>query len=168
MSSVNRMESVVRLYVVPLTLEEAKTFVTAHHRHHKPPVGHRFSLGAADQGGELHGVVIVGRPVARMSGNIRDVAEVTRLATDGTPNACSLLYGAAARTCRAMGFRRLQTYILATENGSSLRASGWTMDGFVTGREWRHTHGVRNNDHPTTDKTRWCVDFSRPLLPELR
>lgn len=72
------------LFAVPLELKEANSFVKQHHRHHKPCVGHRFSIGAMDAEGVLRGAVIVGRPVARLSGSPRDVLEVTRLVTDGT------------------------------------------------------------------------------------
>jgi hypothetical protein len=84
-----------KLTIERLGLDEANAFVKAHHRHHMPVIGHLFSIGAA-LGDKIVGIVIVGRPVSRM----RDdgmTAEVTRLCTDGTRNACSFLYGAAAR-----------------------------------------------------------------------
>ena len=111
--------------VVPLKLAEANAFVAAHHRHHKPVVGHRFSIGAAENG-VLVGAAIVGRPMAR---HFDDgvTAEVTRLVTDGTHNACSLLYAACWRAWRAMGGHRLITYTLASESGASLRAAGWRV-----------------------------------------
>lgn len=153
------------LYVVPVELTEANTFIAALHRHHAPVVGHRFSLGCVDDDGTLHGVCVVGRPVARLAGHPRDVAEVTRLATDGTPNACSILYGAAARAARAMGFRRIQTYTLPSEGGASLRASGWASEGAAGGGQWKHTDGKpRRTDQPTEIKARWARTFSRPAL----
>src|SRR5262249_35162865 len=109
----------MKLRHVRIGLDEANSFVEQHHRHHKPVVGHLFSIGAVDGNDVVVGVVIVGRPVSRM----RDdgvTAEVTRLCTDGTKNACSFLYGAAARAAFALGFRRIGTYILATEPGTSL------------------------------------------------
>jgi hypothetical protein len=111
--------------LVPLTLAAANDFVAAHHRHHRPVVGHRFSIGAQD-GGVLVGAAIVGRPVAR---HLDDgfTAEVTRLVTDGTKNACSMLYAACWRAWRAMGGHRLITYTLASESGESLRAAGWKV-----------------------------------------
>ncbi len=154
----------VNLIIVPLTLKEANAFVLLHHRHHKPVQGHRFSIGAASGDGVLHGVCCVGRPVARAISQ-RDVAEVTRLATDGTENACSLLYGAAARAAREIGFRKIQTYILDSEPGTSLRASGWIPEGKVNGRQWVHTDGKpRRTDQPTVDKVRWAKTFARPEL----
>jgi hypothetical protein len=150
------------LIVVPVELSEANAFVAMHHRHHQPTVGHRFSIGAVDTEGTLHGVCIVGRPVARLAGHPRDVAEVTRLATDGTPNACSILYGAAVRACRALGYRRVQTYTLPSEGGASLRASGWTCEGEAGGGQWKHTDGKpRRTDQPIDTKHRWAVDLNR-------
>ena len=55
--------------------------------------------------------------------------EVTRLCTDGTKNACSFLYGKAARAAFALGYRRIGTYTLPDEGGASLRAAGWKLIG---------------------------------------
>lgn len=155
----------MKLIVVPVELKEANEFIEVIHRHHKPVVGHRFSIGCVDESGTLHGVCIVGRPVARLAGLPRDVAEVTRLATDGTYNACSMLYSAAARACKAMGFQRIQTYTLPIEGGSSLRASGWKDEGDAGGGQWKHTDGKpRRTDQPTDVKTRWALTFNRPSI----
>lgn len=144
------------LYVVPLELAEANRLVAAWHRHHQPTVGHRFSLGVVDDAGVAHAAVIVGRPVARLAGSPRKVLEVTRLVTDGTANACSMLYAAAARAGKAMGYERIQTYTLESENGASLRASGWTDAGAAGGGQWVHTDGrPRRTDQPTEGKRRW-------------
>lgn len=113
----------------PLTLAQANELVTRLHRHHKKIQGHRFSIGV-ESDGVLVGAVIVGRPVSA-SFDQNNVAEVTRLVTDGTKNACSSLYSAAARAAQAMGYDRIQTYILEDEPGTSLRASGWSLD-YVT------------------------------------
>lgn len=134
-------------------LDEANAFVAQHHRHHKPVVGHLFSIGAA-LGGKIVGVAIVGRPVARM----RDdgvTAEVTRLCTDGTKNACSFLYGAAARAAFALGFKQIGTYILATEPGTSLTATGWRLISEVRGRSWSRPSRPRVDKHPTQGKLFW-------------
>ena len=113
------------LTIVPLTLRAAAQYIAEHHRHHKPPRGHRFSLGVIDAEGSLHGVAVVGRPSARALDDGLTV-EVTRTCTDGHPNANSALYGAAWRAARAMGFRRLVTYTQEGESGASLRAVGAT------------------------------------------
>ena len=139
--------------LVPVTLAEANDFVTLHHRHHKRVVGHKFSLGAVD-GDELIGVVIVGRPVARMLDNGRTL-EVTRLCTTGNRNACSFLYGAARRACFALGYDRIGTYILASEPGTSLVAAGWRCLGERGGGSWSSPSRVRQDQHPLELKTRW-------------
>ena len=91
-----------KLHIQPVFFAEAKAFILEHHRHHLPPQGHLFSIGVND-GEKVAGVVTVGRQVARL---LQDgfTAEVTRCATDGTPNACSALYGAAWRACKALGY----------------------------------------------------------------
>lgn len=114
------------LRVVPVRFRAACGFVRMWHRHHQPPVGHVFSLGVADDGGVLRGVAIVGRPVARHFDDGLTL-EVTRTATDGSRNANSMLYGAAWRAGRALGYRRLVTYTQEGESGSSLRAAGWRV-----------------------------------------
>lgn len=142
--------STARLVVERIGLDEANAFVARHHRHHRPVTGHIFSLGAA-RSGEIVGVAIVGRPVARM----RDdgvTAEVTRLCTDGSKNACSFLYGAAARAAFALGFKRIGTYILKSEPGTSLSAAGWRQIGEVRGRSWSAPSRPRVDKHPTQDK----------------
>jgi hypothetical protein len=139
-------------------LWEANEFVALHHRHHFKAQGHRFSLGAFI-GDKMVGVAIIGRPVARMTDH-REVVEVTRLCTDGTPNACSKLYAAAARAAHALGYRRIQTFILDSESGTSLKASGWRLDGESSGGQWVHTDGKpRRTDQPIQPKRRYCKDL---------
>lgn len=143
-----------RLHVVPSSLADANAFVEKHHRHHRPVVGHKFSIAVEDELDQVRGVAIVGRPVARG----RDdglTLEVTRLATDGCPNACSALYSAAWRAARAMGYLRLGTYILASEPGTSLRAAGFRLVHEVRGRSWDTPARRRADHHPTTDKQLW-------------
>jgi len=140
----------VSLELVHVELADANAFVEALHRHHKRVIGHKFSLGATLDG-VLVGVVIVGRPVAR--GRQDGVTlEVTRLCTDGTKNACSFLYGAAARAAFALGYRRIGTYILASEPGASLMGAGWRQIGEVKGRSWSCPSRPRTDKHPTVDK----------------
>lgn len=114
------------LHLVPVRSRTARAFVAMWHRHHQPPVGQIFAVGVADQDGTLCGVAIVGRPVARHYDNGQTL-EVTRVATDGTRNACSMLYAAAWRATSALGYTRLITYTQAGESGSSLRAAGWRV-----------------------------------------
>jgi hypothetical protein len=115
----------VSLQLVPVTFADAAGFVAMWHRHNVPPVGHKFSIGIADDE-KLVGVAIVGRPVARHYDDGRTL-EVNRTCTDGTRNANSMLYGAAQRAVFALGYRRLITYTQADESGSSLRAAGWKV-----------------------------------------
>lgn len=122
------------LDICPISLAEANEFVRQHHRHHKPTVGHKFSIGCTD-GEKIVGVAIVGRPVSRYLDNGLTL-EVTRLCTDGTKNACSMLYSAAWRAARAIGYKKLITYILESENGSSLKAAGWKCVGQAGGLRW--------------------------------
>jgi hypothetical protein len=107
---------------VPLRLREANEFVGQHHRHNRPTVGSKFALGAV-QDGKLVGVAVAGRPVARRLDD-GTTLEILRVATDGTPNACSFLYARCAKIARLMGYERVITYTLASEGGASLRAVG--------------------------------------------
>ena len=165
-----------RLRIVPLELKEANDLVSLWHRHHKPSQGHRFSLGCMTESGRICGAAIVGRPVARLAGSPRDVLEVVRLVTDGTKNACSCLYAAAARVGKELGYLSIQTYILEEEHGVTLRASGWSCEGLAGGGQWKHTDGkARRTDQPIGMKTRWrrilnpsrpSLEFDKPVLTD--
>ena len=144
--------------ITPLTLGQANGMVLLLHRHHQPAQGHRFSLGLSD-GDKLIGAIIVGRPTGRKNPQYK-WCEVTRLVTDGTFNACSKLYGAAARVAKEMGFERIQTFILESETGASLRASGWVFDGYSDGGDWNvPSRGGRRTDQPMERKQRWKKEF---------
>lgn len=146
------------LRVVPLSLRQANTLVAELHRHHKPVQGMRFALGCLKDE-KLVGAAIVGRPAARMTDQWK-VAEVTRLATDGTPDACSFLYGACARVARQMGFERIQTMILAEEAGTGLKAAGWKFAYMSDGGDWnRPSRGGRRTDQPMQPKQVWALEF---------
>lgn len=140
----------------PITLRSANEFVASHHRHHKPARGCVFCLSVVDETLRVRGVAIVSRPVARM---LQDgiTAEVVRLCTDGAKNACSMLYSAAWRACRAVGYRRLLTYILGSEQGTSLKAAGWRLVGEAGGGSWDRPSRERTDKHPTERKQRWEV-----------
>lgn len=146
----------MRLRTVPVTFAEAAAFVTDWHRHHRPPRGHKYSIGVAAGDGVLVGVAIVGRPVARLLDDGQTL-EVTRVATDGTPNSCSHLYAAAWRAAKALGYRRLISYTQAGESGASLHAAGWRIvaarppsPGWSRASRPRNDHGV---DHVA--RRRW-------------
>ena len=114
------------LRIVPVDLKTANEFVRVLHRHSRPVVGHKFAVGVENSTG-LVGVAIVGRPVAPRLDDGK-AAEITRLCTDGTPNACSMLYGAARRAARALGHEPIYTYTLPDEGGASLRGAGFRLD----------------------------------------
>lgn len=138
--------SAKHMRLIHVELRQANAFIERLHRHHSPVQGHRYSIGAA-LGSSLVGVVIIGRPVGGQHQN--DWVEVTRLCTDGTKNACSLLYSAAARAARALGFLRIQTYILSSEPGTSLLAAGWRFERLSHPIGWHH-EGTRKARHVET------------------
>lgn len=150
---INATQPVLRIGHV--TWRESKAFVGSEHRHHPPSRGHMWSTGVHD-GDRLCGVAVIGRPVSRVLQEAGDI-EVLRVCTDGTPNACSALYGAAARQAVAHGWKRSQllTYILNTEPGTSLRAAGWLFDGLTDGGEWDRPSRSRKANAPTVPKQRW-------------
>lgn len=141
------------LEITPITLREANAFVEHHHRHHGPTRG-CIACAAVSEGMAVRGVVIIGRPVARM---LQDgfTAEVIRCCTDGKKNAASMLYGAAWRAVKALGYKRLITYTLPSEGGASLRACEWTLVGKAGGGSWNRKHRPRVDTHPTQQKLRW-------------
>lgn len=117
-----------------IELREANDFVSQYHRHHKAVTGHRFSIGCFC-GDKLVGVAVVGRPVARNIDQYHTV-EVLRCCTDGTKNACSMLYSACRRAAKELGYSRIITYVLITEPGTSLKASGWEYVYTNRGGSW--------------------------------
>lgn len=146
------------LELCPLNLDEANAFVARHHRHHGKVTGHKFSLGAV-LNKAIVGIAIVGRPVARARDDGMTL-EVTRLCSDGTRNVCSFLYGACARAAFALGYKRIGTYILATENGASLRAAGWRQIGETKGRSWSCPSRPRVDTNPKQDKFLFEVEVA--------
>lgn len=142
-----------KLMITPVTFAEACAFVDQHHRKLGPPEGHIISLAVSD-GDSVRGVAIVSRPVARM---LQDgwTAEVTRCATDGTPNACSKLYRAAWRAVSVLGYRRLITYTMPDEGGASLRGAGFRLIGQAGGGPWDRKLRPRVDVHPLQSKWRW-------------
>ncbi|MCP4089628.1 MAG: hypothetical protein GY746_07525 [Gammaproteobacteria bacterium] len=139
--------------LTPITLKEANEFVSQHHRNHKPVVGHKFSV-AVSEGDQVRGVAIIGRPIAR---RLDDgwTLEVNRVATDGAKNACSMLYGAAWRAAKAMGYKKIITYTLPEEGGASLRAVGWKCIATAGGGNWNVKSRPRvDSDHQQL-KLRW-------------
>lgn len=142
-----------RLRVVLVSFRQASECVSRLHRHHKPSLSHRFSLGVLDADGFLRGGATVGRPVAKAF-NPSEVLEINRVATDGCPNACSALYGGARREGMRRGFKRFVTYTLASESGASLRAAGFRQVARVRAKRWSCPSRPRAA-HPQLEKLRW-------------
>ena len=141
--------------IVPLTLEQANSFIAEYHRHHAPVVSHRWSIGLVVEGSNwsmLAGAAICGRPKARALPQYA-LLEINRLATTGIVNGCSKLYGACAKIAKLMGYVEIETSILETEPGTSLRAAGWQFRRVVKGRNWNcPSRGGRRIDQPMCDK----------------
>lgn len=154
-------DSVSKLEVHPIGLKAANRFVEANHRHHKKVAGHKFSICAC-KGDIIVGVAICGRPVSRHMDD-GTVIEINRLCTDGTRNACSLLYGACCRIAKEMGYRKIITYILESENGASIKASNFKCEGKAGGEMWTGER-ARDNGVPKEMKTRWV----RVLNPDAK
>lgn len=149
---------------VPLELKEANVFISQLHRHHAPVRGDKFRVGC-EVDGKLVGVANVGRPLARKLADGKTL-EVIRLTTDGTKNVCSFLYSRCARIARELGYEKIITYILETEDGTSLVASGWKLDADnVGGGSWNVPSRPREevvtdlfgqkDKYPTCKKQRW-------------
>lgn len=152
-----------KLRIIPIFQDEAFAFIEQNHRHHKKPVGSLFQIAVSD-GEKIVGVAVVGRPVARHSDD-GFTAEVTRLCTDGTKNACSMLYSACWRVARELGYRKLITYILDTESGTSLKASGWRLIGKRGGGSWDTPSRPRVDKHPTQKKLLFEVTTMLNAMP---
>lgn len=156
---------------VPLDLKEANEYVSRLHRHHAPVYRDKFRIGCQDDEGNLCGVAQVGRPVNRIMDDGKTL-EVVRLCTDGTPNACSFLYSRCARVAKELGYSRIITYILESEDGASLKASGWKLDKTsVGGGTWNCPSRPRDvidrqismfgetKKYPTEKKKRFCKEL---------
>ncbi|MES2384502.1 MAG: XF1762 family protein [Pseudomonadota bacterium] len=144
--------------IVPITLQQAKDFVRAHHRHNKPPVGWKFGVGVQNEAGQLVGVATAGRPVARA---LAGALEINRTCTTGERNANSMLYGAIRRAAVAMGYKTIYTYTQADECGASLRAAGFREDASLPSRgNWAESsvsgRAKRDSSEPSgVARVRW-------------
>ena len=155
-----------KIKAIPIELKDAQTYIDKNHRHHKAAVRDKFRVGA-EIDGELVGVAQVGRPLARCLCDGKTL-EVLRLCTTGEKDVCSFLYSRCARIAKEMGYEKIITYILETETGASLKASGWELDAEdVGGREWDTPSRPRangteqmslfgeNRKYPICKKQRW-------------
>ena len=146
------------MIATPISLAVAKVYIASYHRHHPPPVGHKFSL-AALKNGKLVGVVVVGRPSSRAL-DARGYLEVTRSCVDGTRNANSFLYAAAYRESVKRGHSIIITYTQSGESGASLRAAGYRVDAILAPRKgWDCPSRPRNgNSNDNITRIRWIKD----------
>lgn len=148
----------------PIELRDANDFVGRLHRYHDPVYRDKCRVAAYD-GDKLVGVAQLARPVSRMLDDGQTI-EVVRLCTDGTRNACSFLYGRAARAARELGYSKIITYILASEDGASLRASGWHKEADTKGGRWDCPSRPRQTTAPMTKKQRWAKWLTQPAEEE--
>lgn len=142
------------LKAVPISLKEANEFVSEFHRHHSPVHRDKFRVRCV-KGNELVGIVQVGRPVSRLLDDGATL-EVVRLCSNGEKDVCSFLYSRSARIAKELGYKKIITYILETENGSSLLASGWQFEKDIKGHSWDCPSRPRQTTAPTCDKKRYC------------
>lgn len=143
---------------MPIELKEANEFVKENHRHNEPVYRDKFRCGVGDENGVLRGVVQVGRPKARELQDGKTV-EIVRNCSNGYENACSFLYARALRAAKALGYEKAVTYILESEDGASLKASGFSYEAYVKGHSWDCPSRPRQTKAPTCDKQRWGKDL---------
>ncbi len=148
----------------PITFKFANEYVRANHRHNKPMQGCKFCIGVFEEI-VCHGVAICGRPIGRKFDDGLTL-EINRVCTDGTKNACSMLYGASVRVAKAMGYRKVITYTLETENGASLKASNFVCEGICGGTWNGRTFDLSDSlfpdfkrETPSGNKKRWSITF---------
>lgn len=146
--------------IIPITLKAANEYVAKNHRHHKPAAGCKFCIGCED-GGQLVGVAICGRPVSRHYDDGKTL-EINRLCTNGARNACSKLYGACVRIAREMGYTKVITYILASEDGASLKAANFVCEGEAGGIMWTGSR-KRDNGVPREKKKRYVYSIKKAV-----
>ena len=148
------------LHVAPICIRDANELVRRFHRHHKPVIEALYAVGVAREDGIIIGAAIAGRPVARHNCDGYTAEIVRCVVQPGYPNACSMLYSAAWRAARAMGYARAITYILDSEDGTSLRAANWRLVGEAGGGTWHRP----NCGRPRID----VHPLQRKLLFEVR
>lgn len=142
---------------VPLELKQANEFVDRFHRHHNSVHRDKFRIGC-EVNGRLAGVVQLARPVSRCLDDGKTI-EIVRLCTDGTKDVCSFLYARAARVAKEMGYSKIITYILDSESGISLKASGWCKEADTKGHHWNCPSRPRKTTAPTCNKQRWSKNL---------
>ena len=149
-----------RVSVRPLPVTLAIRFNATTHRRLPKVIGGMWAVGA-EIDGELVGVALVGRPIARLADDGRCLEVLRCAVATGARNACSALYGACARTARAMGAADLWTYVHGDESGHSLRAAGWIRIGPTKGGEWSRDGRQRELAIDSLPKVKWAVPWGR-------
>jgi hypothetical protein len=145
------------LKIIPMTIKAANEFIKQYHRHNDPTVSGKFALGCTNDEGKLIGAAVSGRPVGRGFDDGKTL-EIYRVATDGTFNANSFIYGRIKRIAQLMGYQRIFTYTLVTETGATMRAIGAKEDGVIKAREWScKSRPRRSQDVYKSDKMRWML-----------
>ena len=142
--------------IVPITFNYAKQFVKDYHRHNPNVVGCKFAIGCQGDDG-IVGVAICGRPVSRYLDD-GETLEINRVCTNGARNACSMLYSACCRIAKAMGYKKVITYTLQSEDGASVKASNFICDGEAGGTHWTGKQN-RGQQIPNEMKVRWHRDL---------
>lgn len=139
--------------LAPITLKAALKQVRAWHRHLPELQGGMFAVQVVNADGVCLGVGIAGNPPRVWQGQGRLV--ISRVATEGAENACSMIYGALARAAKALGYREVWTYTLPDEPGTSLRAAGFVDAGMTRGGEWARPSRARAPARRPEAKRRW-------------
>lgn len=145
------------MHIAPITFREASEYINKYHRHHNATIGCKFCISVVDDDGQLRGVAVCGRPVSR---KLDDgfTLEINRVCTDGARNACSMLYGACVRIAKAMGYKKVITYTLQSEDGASLKASNFICEGKAGGTHWTGSRN-RGQNIPAEMKNRWVKEL---------
>lgn len=143
------------LQIRPITFADASAYINANHRHHNATIGCKFAISVYD-GDKMVGVAVAGRPVSRYLDD-GFTLEINRVCTDGTKNACSCLYGACIRIAKAMGYKKIITYILQSEDGASVKAANFRFDGDAGGTHWTGKRN-RNQQIPAELKKRYVYE----------
>ena len=152
-----RPENAQKLHLVPISNEVAKDCIQRWHRHNGTTYfGDFLRVGCATDDGVLVAVGVAGRPTARHFANGQTL-EVWRVASDGTFNSTSMLYGALSKAGFALGYTRIITYTQADESGASLRAVGWRVVAQRSAREgWNSPSRPRDDArYMTSARTLW-------------
>ena len=145
------------MHIAPITFREASEYINQYHRHHNATVGCKFCISVVDDDGQIHGVAVCGRPVSRKLDDGLTL-EINRVCTDGARNACSMLYGACVRIAKAMGYKKVITYTLQSEDGASLKASNFICEGKAGGTHWTGSRN-RGQNIPAEMKNRWVKEL---------